>query len=258
MPLLNLATASSGPVFPPNGFCGLSPKEERAALVSINLAVAGSFLSVPECGPGLWRRVADLDVTGVDTTCPGEWTFLDTPRVGCTRPPSNSGGCALASFCLPDGVEYSRVCGRITGRAAGNPNGYNAVFTLPGMVDGVTLTYAGRTKHIWSFVAAGGTGGGGVECPCNPVGATGLDEATVNFIGDNYFCEDALGITDALWTGTDCTPLAPAECCSLNPRPYFTVTLDSPTMEDIEARICTGQESANEQVFVQMMEIFIQ
>ena len=263
MPLLNLATASSDPVFPPNGFCGLSPKEERAALGSINLAVAG-FFPVPECGPGLWRRVADLDVTGADTTCPGEWTFLATatPMVnGCTRPPSGFGGCALASFSPPDGVEYSRVCGRITGRAAGTPNGYTTVFTLPGMVDGVTLTYVGPTRHIWSFVAAGGTLNSGVleiQCPCNPVGAAFLDNAAVNFIGDNYFCEDATFLTDALWTGTDCTPLTPAECCNLNPRPYFTVTLDSPTTEDIEARICTGMGRGDEQVFVQMMEIFIQ
>ena len=248
-------------IFPPGGFCGLGPKEKQAALSFINGIVSLSR-EVSQCGPGLWIPVADLDVTGDDTTCPGDWTFLATPRVGCTRPPpSGSGGCALASFSSPGGVEYSRVCGRITGRAAGTPNGYNVAFTIPGMIDGVTLTYAGQTRHIWSFVAAGGTLNSGVpeiQCPCNPVGAAFLDNAAVNFIADNYFCEDAEFLTDALWTGTDCTPGTPAECCNLNPRPYFTVTLDSPTTEDIEARICTGMGRGDEQVFVQMMKIFIQ
>ena len=250
--------------FPQNGLCGLSPEERRAVLSNIQNAALG-FFSVPECGPGLWRSVADLDVTGADTTCPGEWTFLATatPVVnGCTRPLSGSGGCSVASFSPPDGVEYGRVCGRITGRVGGAANGFNEEFTLPGMIDGVTLTYAGPTRHIWSFVAAGGTAAsttlGQIECLCNPVGEASLDEAAVNFIADNYFCENSAFLTDALWTGTDCTPGTPAECCSLNPRPYFTVTLDSPTTEDIEARICTSSGSNNEQVFIQMMEIFIQ
>ena len=260
MSLLNLAIASdSAGLFPRNGFCDLCPKEKIAALASINRAVAGR--AIPECGPGVWRPVAEVDVTGADQTCPGEWSFLNT--FGCTRPFSVSGGCSVASFCPPGRVEYSRVCGRITGRASGSPNGFSDGSTVSGMVDGVTLTYAGSSRHIWSFAAAGGTSNAGgmqvIQCPCNPSAVpTALDSVTVAFTGNNFFCEAAVPSTNDLWDDADCTAGTPDECCSLNPNPYFSVTLDLPTTEDIEARICTGMATSDEQVFVREMEIFIQ
>lgn len=159
--------------FPQNGLCGLSSEERKAVLSTIQLAVELvplGYRPVPECGPGLWFPVADVDVTGDDTTCPGEWTFLSFPRIGCTRPDSGSGGCVVASFSPPDGREYSRVCGRTTGVATGNPNAFERDLTELGVVDGVTITYASRTQHIWSFAVGGSwvVEPDEVECPCDP------------------------------------------------------------------------------------------
>ena len=181
MSLLNLAIASdSAGLFPPNGFCDLCPKEKIAALTSINRAIAGR--AIPDCGPGVWRPVAEVDVTGADQTCMS-WRVVIFKQLWMHQ--------TMASFCPPGRVEYSRVCGRITGRATGSPNGFNDEFTVSGMVDGVTLTYAGSSRHIWIFAAAGGTSDADgmqvVQCPCNPAGLTTLDSATVAFTGNNFF-----------------------------------------------------------------------
>ena len=58
--------------------------KEAADLLSAG--AESSPVKVEDCGEGLWRQVADLDVTGGDTECPGEWEFTTSPRTGCTKP----------------------------------------------------------------------------------------------------------------------------------------------------------------------------
>ena len=80
---------------------------------------------------------------------PYKWTFVSTPRVGCTRP--NGRFCALATF--PTGsLEYSKVCGRVTGRASSTPDGFFSTTTQQAsgirLVDGVTFTLPTQFQDI--------------------------------------------------------------------------------------------------------------
>ena len=121
--------------------------KEAADLLSAG--AESSPVKVEDCGEGLWRQVADLDVTGGDTTCPGEWGFTTSPRTGCTKPDNNVGGCSVATFSTSNTLEYSRVCGRITGRSAGSPNGFRRfdAFTANTEVDSVTLVDGVTITH---------------------------------------------------------------------------------------------------------------
>ena len=92
-------------LFPQDGLCGLSTQDRLAALAHIkeaaDLLSAGAEsvpVKVEDCGEGLWRQVADLDVTGGDTECPGEWEFATSPRTGCTKPNNNVGGCSTCKI----------------------------------------------------------------------------------------------------------------------------------------------------------------
>ena len=260
--LLHVATCSNpfADIFPSRGFCDLCPKEKQDDLSTIN-SVVNRIGMVPECGPGLWLRVVDLNVTGEDTTCPDGWVFVDSgSNFGCTRPNSVS-GCGVASFSPPNGLRYTGVCGKITGTADGNPNGFSGVNSVPGMVDGVTVSSS--TDHIWSFAVGGSrvNASDEVECPCDtrfPNSAQGAtnDTELLDLVDENYFCDRSLGeSSELLWTPT-CTEIID-ECCELNPRPYFSRTFLPFTDDDVDVSICTGQPASNNQVFVQRMELFI-
>ena len=65
--------------------------------------------------------------------------------------------------------------------------------------------YVGVTRHIWSSIAAGGN----VPVIVILEQTHRLDEATVTFTGNNYFCEDAFTAAAQLWMGIGCAPMTP-------------------------------------------------
>ena len=253
-------------LFPSSGMCGFSAEEREEVLQRIQDAAddlaRGEIRLIPECGDGLWYPVGNFDLNGGDTECPEGWTLITAPsvHVGCSREPADTGGCATASFDT-GGLEYTRVCGRATGRAFGNPEAFfvsEATF-----VDGLTISYSDPPKHIWSFAADRIEDPGFIGCPCNS-GTSPLNQTLVDKIGDRYFCECATPDPDdefvsrAIWTGGDCG-VTVSECCNINSPPYFRVTLPSntPTTEDIDATICTDQGRFNEMVLVERLELFV-
>ena len=94
-------------LFPRDRLCGLSMQERLDTLRNIKEFEAdddgqdaaddddAGFVTVPQCGAGLWLPIANFDVTGADTDCPPGWTFTDAPMRGCFGENSNSaaGGC---------------------------------------------------------------------------------------------------------------------------------------------------------------------
>ena len=267
-------------LFPRDGLCGLSTKERLDTLRSIQEAadrLDAGFVTVPQCGAGLWLPIANFDVTGTDTECPPGWTFTDVPTRGCFGENSNSGagGCDVATFPTNE-VLYNKVCGRITGRATGILFGFidilqqiptfdTTVTQFDGVVpaDGVTLTHSTPAEHIWTFAASIIDGAGNIACPCDP----DLDNnaGAVEFAdSNNYFCDAADSEAEkTLWAG-DCGTLetdAP-ECCNVNGPPFFVSTLTSPTSANVDARLCldgnAGLEGLAEALFIQRMELYVQ
>ena len=266
-------------LFPQDRLCGLSTQDRLATLSHIqeaaDLLSAGAEslpVEIEDCGEGLWRQIADLDGTGGDITCPGEWEFTNSPRTGCTKPDIDVAGCSLATFATSDTLEYSRVCGRITGRSAGFPNGFRRIdpFTATKevdditLVDGITVTHDSPITHIWTFAVNFNPFVGQLGCPCNTGFTQDFDTAAVDFAGDSYFCDYSRANDERpVWTGGDCAeiddPGNVPMCCNFGNPPYFSVTLPSPTTDDIDVWICTDVNTVTgESVYVESMELMVQ
>ena len=97
-------------------------------------------------------------------------------------------------------------------------------------------------------------------CPCD----TNNYQGTVpSFVGNNYFCESthntqifqSVSTDTPLWDGGGY--LDTSTCCLFNNPPFFCKTLDAPTTEDIEVRLCGNQENTNEDVPFERVEMYV-
>ena len=193
------------------------------------------------CGgvTGGWMRVFDLDMTITSHQCPnGLSQRTDGGLRTCVRNVSAAG---CSSIFLPTrNVNYSRVCGRITGYQIGTTDDflYQPSTNIDSIyVDGVSLTHRlSPRQHIWTFTVAVQISG----CPCQ------LGHVPPSFVGGDYFCDSgtqehaspATFYSDLLWNDADCV------CCA-NP-PWFHQQLPQPTFDDIEMRVCRDSPSNNE------------
>ena len=110
-------------------------------------------------GRGGWTRVAYLNMTQSDATCPPGLTqrfFNNINHHLCGRPNASGAGCSSTNFSSL-GLKYYKVCGQVRGYAFGSPD----AFEVPSVgidgyyADGVSITN-GRSprQHIWTY--AGG------------------------------------------------------------------------------------------------------
>ena len=212
-------------------------------------------------GPGLWHKIVHLDMNDPDQQCPSNWSLITTPVRACGR--SSSPGCDSAVF-PSNGFSYSRVCGRIKAFQQGSTDGLNN--PLAGLegpyVDGVSLTHgaAGSRQHIWTFIAAHDDNSIASSCPCSNTNANQIP----SYIGSNYFCDTGnpgpdrilteIYHDDPLWDGEGCGPTS--TCCQFNNPPWFCTTLPQPTTDDIELRICCDQDTSDEDVFIQLVDMY--
>ena len=230
--------------------------------------------SIHQCGGGLWRQVAHLNMSDPMERCPSAWREFNSSGVrACGRPSTLVGTCP-GTFYSP-GTQYSRVCGRIIGYQVGSPAGFyparhlSSVQFLDGIyVDGVSVTYGSPRSHIWTF--SGGTTEGQdqnliVNCPCVYEPNRSGTVLAPSSIRNNTYCESGnsasdfrhgfLYASDPLWDGQQCE----GRCCSdgLSP-PWFSVTLPSPTTDDLEVRICGDQDTHDEDTPVSLLELYVQ
>ena len=107
---------------------------------------------------GGWMRIVSLDMTDGSCTCPPGLRFLQDPQPLCAI---NIDGPGCSSTVFPvQGVQYSRVCGKIIGYQQKTPDAFypynhRGQTTIDSIyVDGISLTHGSPRKHIWTFVAA--------------------------------------------------------------------------------------------------------
>ena len=128
-----------------------------------------------------------------------------------------------------------------------------------GYVDGVSITQGQPRKHIWTFAAGiHDTRTDRFGCPCTSGTFTGT---VPQFIETNYFCESGIdkisnGIftDDPLWDGQDC-PKDRTTHAALTEILHGSV--DAST-SDIELRVCTDSGRNNEDIQLELVEIYIQ
>jgi hypothetical protein len=167
------------------------------------------------------------------------------------------------------------VCGRIRGYQFGETVAFlGYVYLNQGIdgyyVDGVSLTHggAGSRQHIWTF-AAGVTEDNTLprffpyQCPCD---IRNYNYSVPSFVGDDFICESGfhspwsfqfiLYPDDVLWDGQNCT--STSTCCQFNNPPWFTKNLTSATTDDIELRICTDGVPEDDDIPLELIELYVQ
>ena len=250
--------------------------QKRSILYILNQSVGVNKLTVPQCGDGLWTRIAYLNMSDSTQECPSNWTEISSPVRTCGRPTSSGPSCPSVLFSTGS-LQYRRVCGRAIGfqdgsadafrRAGGQADSYTmSVDSF--YVDGLSVTYGGVPRtHIWTYAVGATESNNGAnyptDCPCTD--STNTVPAP-DFVGNNYFCESGnrgLGLgerttffeSDPVWDGEQCEE----DCCGNGKSPpWFSVTLPSLTTDDIEVRICGDESTDNEDTPVQLLEIYIQ
>ena len=221
------------------------------------------------CGSGKWKQVAYFNMKNASEQCPKGWRGYDSPVRCCGRPVTARPSCPSVYYST-GGYQYSRVCGRAIGYQVGSPDCFHILNEPEGeivngyYVDGVSITHGNPRTHIWTFAVGlhefAGVTNDRFNCPC--------DGGTTNpptFVGNNYFCEtgdDTANVElkrfyseDPLWDGQNCHNQT---CCSKNSPPWFHVPLASPTMDDIEVRICGDQSTGDEDSPIELLEIYVQ
>ena len=221
-----------------------------------------------DCGGPGWTRVAYLNMSDTtQTSCPGDWELITTPKRSCGRPANaDRRTCHSAFF---QSLSYSQVCGRIVGYQFGHPQAFVNEYTghpqtIDGAyVDGVSLTYGNPRQHIWTFAAAlqETTSSVAHVCPCNH----NRSASVPSYIGNDYFCETGVptGQThqngvfyadDPLWDGEGCGPTS--ACCTFNNPPWFCKHLPQPTNDDLEIRLCGYNAATYENTPIELVEIY--
>ena len=224
------------------------------------------------CGRvGGWMRVANLDMTQPNQQCPpGFRTITASGKRLCGRP--GSAGCVSVKF-PTNNDPYSRVSGRVIAYQDKTPDAqcpYVGRFTDQNIctleqayIDGVSITHGSPRQHIWSFLAASYEGVTDcIGCPC----FTQFTGTRVPFIGDNsyFFCDSGTETwqgeifydTDPLWDGQGCGPNN--VCCTFNNPLWFCSELDQHTSDDIELRLCADEYTSNEDIPIEIIELYVQ
>ena len=219
-------------------------------------------LQVHPCGAGMWVRVAYLNMTNPSQLCPSAWRESSSNGVRVCGRPSSSHDMCHGTFYSAGGRTYSKVCGRVIGYQIGHPDAFHSSDSInEPYVEGVSITHGSPRSHIWTL-AADYSEIGSNACPCD----NGSTSNPPSYVGNNYFCESGnqessstdyfLYADDPLWDGKQCS--SEGTCCSNGQSPpWFSMTLNNPTRDNIEVRICADYNT-EEDTPIELLEIYIQ
>ena len=228
-----------------------------------------------DCGGVNWTRVAYLNMTDLNQTCPANWTLVTYPGNSgttlraCQR--KNGASCDVAYYSVK-GQRYTQICGRIVGNLYGQTEAFNSYVTASAVsinsyyLDGMDITRGNPRQQVWSFASSTSRMTLAYICPCSN---RSLNIPTTNvptFVGSNYFCDcgappyttEPAGkhyYSHIMWSGTDCPP--DSTCCSFNTPPWFWRVLSNSTTDDIEVRQCANASPSDENVDAMIIEVYI-
>ena len=238
--------------------------------ICINIQVYCNMEGINCDGEGGWTRVAYLNMTEPNATCPTGLIlheYNDTDHPLCGR--HDRTGCNSTIF-SSTGLMYSKVCGQVRGYQYYAPDAFYSlgIGIDRYYVDGVSITYGTNPhKHIWTYAAGISEQETNFDsCPCN-TGFNGSRNPAATFIGSHYYCESGNPLTypsspilyadDPLWDGHQCNGLE-GPCCPANSAmPWFYRSLDTHTNDDIELRLCSNRLPEYEEVPLDIIELYI-
>ena len=214
---------------------------------------------------GGWTRVGYLNMTEPGTTCPSGLTqtgYNDINHDVCGR---SGAGCDSTSFSTYS-LNYTTVCGQVRGYQFGSTDAfYSHTRNIDSpYADCVSITYGSTARqHIWTYVAGWSEiRSDSYVCPCN---SGSITFPSPSFIGNDYYCESGVNVApessilyadDPLWDGQNCNgPESP--CCTYPNIPWFLKTINEATADDIELRVCSNEGVHNEDIPLDIIEIYI-
>jgi hypothetical protein len=225
------------------------------------------------CGgiTGGWTRVTKLDMTNSSHQCPsGLRQQVDSNTRSCVNEFKNP-GCSSTTYEIDHGL-YSKMCGKVIAYQFGTTNAFGGTRSQginSDYVDGVSITHGYPRSHIWTFAAAldeGVTQPASSYCPCINTSDAVRRVRPPSFVGNNYFCDTGgqyiyhhdhmLYSANPLWDGAKCG--RKSTCCSFNSPPWFHRELSGPTSDDVEMRVCRNEDSQDEDIAIEMVEIYVQ
>ena len=216
------------------------------------------------CGvSGRWRRVAHINMSEEGANCPPgllETSNITLNKRACGRSVNNK----CSSVLFPVGqTNYTQICGIVQGYQHSRPNAfgpsYNFRTNIDGpYLDGISITAGQPRQHLWSY-AARDSETAGEACPCN--NNPHLITHVPDFVGEHHYCESGFLVNtrgqtawdDPLWDGAGCTA-AGNQCCE---RYGWFHRVIPPTTDDIEVRWCSNQVRSNEDVYTDLVEIWV-
>ena len=227
-----------------------------------------------DSSPG-WMRVAYLDMTNPSHDCPAGLlsnTVAASRKRLCRRKLGD--GCKSIFFPVYY-MPYSKVCGRAVAYQEGTADAFwqyyydNTVTIDDDFLDGMTISVGYPRTHVWSFAASNTEGGVGADteysCPCARTDVP-TDALVPPFVSNQYFCESGtennwaehniLYHDDPLWDGADCP--SNSSCCQLNNPPWFCRDLGKQVRNDFEVRLCGDEDLGNEDIGLELIEIYVQ
>ena len=244
----------------PSGYYWIQTTGSGAARLWCNMELT--------CGPNNingWTRVAFLNVSDSNTTtCLNDGFRLLTSSRGVRYCERLTGGYGCTEHIFPtNGINYNRVCGRVTGIQIGTVDGVERTADLQNIyspyIDGISLTYGDPRQHIWSFI--GYFSSRYPNCPCS----NGSSSSTLDVVGQDFFCESGTNLEsfagyrvfdeDPLWDGMMCLSTE-APCC--NGLPWFHKELVNTVSDNISFRVCCDQEKTDEDIAFTLVELYVQ
>uniref|UniRef100_A0A1X7SPC4 Fibrinogen C-terminal domain-containing protein n=1 Tax=Amphimedon queenslandica TaxID=400682 RepID=A0A1X7SPC4_AMPQE len=222
------------------------------------------------CGEeGGWTRLGYLNMSDPTQDCPSDFEaetyHINHNDIRTCRKTKDSWGCSSLTLSTY-GISYTQICGRVIGYQKGETdafvNHHNVIDSH--YLDGVSITRGSEPReHVWSFISGkGSTTSSESDCPCNNGSALQVPA----FIKDHYYCEsgnnDGTQINnskfypDPLWDGQDC-PSVESPCCTSEDLPWFHRVYDASSSSDIELRVCRSGDRNNEDVLIELYEIYI-
>ena len=212
-------------------------------------------------------RVAHLNMTDPSSQCPVGFRVETANNTRFCIRDTSSAGCGSMLF-EPFGLTYSQVCGYVRGYsktstdAFAGPHGQSRNQPLSSnYVDGVSISYSNPpAHHSWTY-AAGVVEQGGYEawsCPCRSGPEAPL------YVGSDFYCEAGASTNpptpwrtnDPLWDGMQCGG-DEGPCCDHPGLPWFNKNTPTPTTATINVRICLDEDTSNENLGVERLEVFV-
>ena len=213
-------------------------------------------------------RVAHLNMTDPSSQCPVGFRVETANNTRFCIRDTSSAGCRSMLF-EPFGLTYSQVCGYVRGYSYFSPDAFHVYGVrrsnepLSGnYVDGVSITYGTPPTHIWTYTAGPGEERAttGSNCPC--ITSPG-NNAPPTYIGNDYYCESGTlyyqanwHTSDPLWDGMQCGG-DEGPCCNHTGLPWFNKNTPTPTTATINVRLCLDEDTNNENIGIERLELFV-